>query len=156
MIGRRLGTIAMCGALLCMLGCASPSGGTYSRSDAGMLQTVSEGEVVMVRHVVIEGSDGATAAGAVAGGALGYAVGRTLFKGSARHLARAGTTVAGASIGASAGQSSATQQALEITVRLEDGRAVSVVQPAEVGREFRIGDEVKLMVGANGSARIVQ
>jgi outer membrane lipoprotein SlyB len=99
------------------------------------------GVVESVREVELEGerSAGAPMAGAVIGGAAGSSVGR------GRGAAAGGVvgTVVGAVVGESVAQG-APRPALEITVRLHEGRVIAVTQPA--GKEsFKIGDRVRVV-----------
>jgi outer membrane lipoprotein SlyB len=129
-------------------GCA----GTPHESDpepAGRGRTAAEqpqkleygGVVEAVREVEIEGERSAAApmAGAVVGGAAGSSVGR------GRGAAAGGVvgTVVGAVVGESVSQG-APRPALEITVRLDEGRVIAVTQPA--GKEsFKAGDRVRVV-----------
>ena len=61
------------------------SSNTYSREEAGKIQTVEDGEVLFVREVQVEGSK--SGLGMVAGGILGYGVGSTIGGGSGKTLA---------------------------------------------------------------------
>jgi outer membrane lipoprotein SlyB len=138
---------------LALAGCASSlSGDVYSRDEARQVQSVDEGEVIMVREVMIEGTK--SGAGAVAGGIMGYAVGSAVGSGSGRTIARAAGTVGGAAAGAGVEEAATRQQGLEITVQLESGEVVAIVQAAD--REFRVGDEVKVLRRPDGSARVIQ
>jgi outer membrane lipoprotein SlyB len=99
------------------------------------------GVVEAIREVELEGERSAAApmAGAVIGGAAGSSVGR------GRGAAAAGTigTVVGAVVGESVAQG-APRPALEITVRLDEGRVIAVTQPA--GPEsFKTGDRVRVV-----------
>jgi len=134
-------------------GCASSmSGDVYSRDQARKVQTVEEGEVIMVREVQIEGTK--SGVGAIAGGIMGYAVGSAIGGGSGNTIARAAGTIGGAAAGAGVEEAATRQAGLEITVRLDSGEVVSIVQAAD--REFRVGDEVKVLRRPGGEARVVQ
>jgi outer membrane lipoprotein SlyB len=136
----------------CMPQQSGMSASTYSRDRAREVQTMTEGEVVMVREVMIEGKAGI--AGAAAGGVMGYAVGNLFGGGRGKTLARAAGTVGGAAAGASAQKAATTEKGLEITVKLDSGQTITVVQAAD--REFRVGDEVKVLTRPDGTARVVQ
>jgi outer membrane lipoprotein SlyB len=141
--------------LLLATGCAtsSPSSAnTVRRSETGRVQSLEEGEVVMVREVTIEGTSGV--GGAVAGGVLGYAVGNTIGGGSGRTLARAAGTVGGAAVGSRAQQAATTERGLEITVQLESGEVVVIVQAAD--EHFDAGDKVRVLRRSDGGARVTQ
>ncbi|MHC4258568.1 MAG: outer membrane lipoprotein [Planctomycetota bacterium] len=143
--------------LLCVaiVGCSSTSSyssNTISRSQAGRTQTVQDGEVLYVRPVTIEGSK--SPVGAIAGGVLGYAVGNSIGGGRGNKMARAAGTVGGAAAG-SAVQTNVTQeQALEITVRMDSGEIISIVQSAD--ERFDDGDRVRVLQRPDGTARVIQ
>ncbi|UCD35896.1 MAG: hypothetical protein JSU90_03420 [Nitrospiraceae bacterium] len=135
------------------VGCApSMSGDVYSRDQARQVQTVDEGEVIMVREVLIEGTK--SPFGAIAGGIMGYALGSAVGSGSGRTIARAAGTVGGAAAGAGIEEAATRQPGLEITVKLDNGEVVSIVQAAD--RDFRVGDEVKVLRRPGGEARVIQ
>ena len=111
-------------------GCASSmSPNVYSRDQAQKVQTVHKGEVIMVREVQIEGTK--SGAGAIAGGIMGFALGSTIGSGSGRTVARAAGTVGGAAAGAAIEEGATRQMGLEITIELDNGEVVSIVQGAD-------------------------
>ena len=132
-------------------GCTNYSGNAYSGSQVRSAQTVEYGTVVSVQSVTLEENHPAlvgTAAGGVVGGILGNMVGG----GKGRTLA----TVAGAALGAAGGyaaeKSITKQNGLEISVRLENGRELSIVQAAD--QQFSPGERVRVLRGSDGSARV--
>ena len=134
-------------------GCASSmSGSTYSRNQAQKVQTVHEGEVIMVREVLIEGTK--SGLGGLAGGIMGFALGGTIGGGSGKGLARAAGTVGGAAAGGAIEEGATRQKGLEITIQLENGRVVSIVQAAD--ERFDEGDLVRVLMRPDGSARVIQ
>ena len=84
------------------------------------------------------------------GGILGNMVGG----GRGRTLA----TIAGAALGAAggyAGEKALTKQnGLEITVELENGQQLSIVQAAD--QQFSPGERVRVLRGSDGSARVAR
>ncbi|MGK0673848.1 MAG: glycine zipper 2TM domain-containing protein [Halothiobacillaceae bacterium] len=139
-------------AVAVLAGCASSlSGGVYSRDQARMAQDVEYGRVEAVRVVTVEGtkSNIGTGAGAIAGGVVGSGIG----SGS---TTRTVGTLAGAIIGGMAGAAAeeglTRQEGLEITVRLDSGRTIAVVQAADV--QFRPGDRVRVVYGRDGTVRV--
>lgn len=112
-----------------LTGCTTTRGGEpVSRNQVGVAQQVRTGTVTDVRIVTIEGSN--SGVGAIAGGATGAAVAsKNIGSGSGKIL----SGVAGGVLGAIAGQK--TEEAItqeegqEITVRLDNGRTVRIVQP---------------------------
>ena len=106
----------------------------------------------MVREVQIEGTK--SGAGAIAGGIMGFALGSTIGSGSGRTVARAAGTVGGAAAGAAIEEGATRQMGLEITVQLDNGEVVSIVQGAD--ETFDEGDLVKVLRRRDGTARVIQ
>ena len=134
-----------------MAGCASSrSGQVYSRDQAGKVQTVQMGTVESVKAVKIEGTKTpvGTVAGAVAGGALGSAVGG----GSGRTIATVLGAIAGGVAGSAVEEGMTKKDGLEITVKLDTGKVISVVQEADV--QLMVGDRVRVLTAADGTTRV--
>jgi len=125
--------------------CAQDSltGDVYSRGEARQSQSVSMGRITAIRPVKIEGgSDAGMLVGGLAGGLLGHNLG----KGSAANTAGAiGGALLGGTIGSRAEQSMGTRQGLEITVRLDDGGSLAVVQEVSRSERFMVGDRVRVL-----------
>ena len=129
--------------LATVTGCAAPGlgGGTYSREQARREQTVRMGYVESIREVKLEGtrSSVGAGAGAVAGGIAGSSIGRG--RGAALG------TVAGAVLGGIAGQAAeqgiTSKTGIEVTVKLDNGNMVAIVQEAD--ETFRPGDRVRIL-----------
>jgi len=139
--------------VFCLYGCASSmSGNVYSRDQARKVQTVDEGEVIMVREVLIEGTR--SGLGGLAGGIMGFALGGTIGGGSGTGVARAVGTVAGAAAGAVIEENATRQTGLEITVKLNNGEVVAIVQGAD--EPFDEGDLVRVLRRPDGTARVIQ
>lgn len=142
------------GVVLTMSGCAtSPtSAHTVRRSETGMAHTFERGEVIYVRDVTIEGES--QGLGALAGGAMGLAVGNLVGGGRGRDLSRVTGTIAGAAAGTAMEQAVTTVAGVEVTILLESGELVVVLQAAD--EVFRKGDSVRLIRRADGGVRVVQ
>ena len=132
-------------AALCTVvtGCAAPGlgGGSYSREQARREQTVRMGYVESVREVKLEGTRSGVGpgAGAVAGGIAGSTIGHG--RGSALGA------VAGAVVGGIAGQAAeqgiTAKRGVEVTVKLDNGQMVAIMQEAD--ETFRPGDHVRIL-----------
>jgi outer membrane lipoprotein SlyB len=134
--------------VLAVSGCASSlSGSAYSRDQARQVQTVREGAVVDVRPVNIEGTK--SGVGAISGGVLGGAVGQTIGGGTGRILATGVGAVGGAIAGSVAEEGVTRQEGLEITVKLDSGETLAIVQASD--EYFGIGDRVKVLQGHDGA-----
>ncbi|HHO70051.1 MAG TPA: glycine zipper 2TM domain-containing protein [Halothiobacillus sp.] len=138
-------------ALGFLAGCASSmSGSAYSRSEARSAMDVQYGTVQSVRSVLIEGTK--TPIGAGAGAAIGGLLGSTVGGGTGRDLATVGGAVAGGLAGAAIEEGITRQQGLEITVRLDNGRTIAVVQAAD--QQFLPGDRVQVSTTRDGRTRV--
>jgi outer membrane lipoprotein SlyB len=123
----------------------SLSGDVYSRSEARSGQSVNSGRVTAIRYVKIEGGN---QGGAILGGLAGGALGSTIGSGRASNTAGAiGGGLLGSAVGSHAQQSMGSRQGVEITVRLDSGGSVAVVQ--EVSQKnpnyFKVGDRVRVL-----------
>ena len=140
-------------AAFALSGCASSmSGDVYSRDQARKVQRVDEGEIIMVREVMIEGTK--SGLGVIAGGVVGGVLGSMVGGGKGQTLGTVAGAVGGAGAGAAAEEAATRQKGLEITVKLENGEVVSIVQAAD--REYLVGDEVKVLRNPDGTARVIQ
>jgi len=149
----KMSGVAACIALASLLaaGCASSrSSEVYSRDQAMKAQTVQMGTVQSVKAVKIEGTK--SPVGAIAGGAVGGALGHTIGHGTGRTVATVLGAVGGAVGGSVAEEELTKKDGLEITVKLDEGKVISVVQEADVS--FQVGDRVRIMKGPDGTTRV--
>lgn len=113
--------------------------------------TVYYGVLKRIEPVVIEGNEGVV--GGVAGGVVGGAIGSTIGGGSGNTVATVVGAVVGAAAGAAIERNSTTRQAYAFEVELKDGRVMSVTQA--LGQDtFTVGQDVRVLVGADGTTRI--
>ncbi|MBN2060483.1 MAG: glycine zipper 2TM domain-containing protein [Deltaproteobacteria bacterium] len=132
-------------------GCASSrSGQVYSRDQARQVHTIQYGTVEAIEPVTIEGTKSGlgTAAGGVAGGVLGSTIG----KGSGRTIATVLGAIAGGAAGTAMEEEGTKKDGIEITVRLDAGEAMAVVQEAD--EVFSIGDRVRVLTDRSGTVRV--
>lgn len=125
-----------------LTGCAPGLGGSsYSRDQARREQTVRMGLVESVREVRLEGTRSGVgpAAGAVVGGIAGSTVGGG--RGSA--VAAVLGAVAGGVAGQAAEQGVTSKRGVEVTVKLDNGQMVAIMQEAD--ETFRPGDRVRIL-----------
>ncbi|PLX45250.1 MAG: hypothetical protein C0609_03625 [Deltaproteobacteria bacterium] len=137
-------------ALIMAVGCASQqSPDYYRRGQAQGMQKVIYGTVVEVRNVMIEGTK--TPVGTVVGGIAGAIVGSTIGRGAGRQLATVAGATAGA-VGGSVAEEKITQkEGVELTIDLDRGETVAVVQ--EISVEFYPGDRVRLVEDRDGTTK---
>jgi len=143
--------ILVIGLLSLVLGaCASSnSGSVYSRDDARKVQTVKTGVVESVRQVKLEGTK--TPIGTVAGGAIGGIAGSSVGQGKGSAIAAVIGAVVGGLAGSAAEEGLTRKDALEITVKIDGGAMVAIVQ--ETDEQFKAGDKVRLIENG-GTTRV--
>jgi outer membrane lipoprotein SlyB len=136
-------------------GCASGLGGDdYSRGEARGVMNVRFATVESVRPVRLEGTKTpiGAGAGAVTGGVLGSTIGG---RGSTTSTVGAVLGAVAGGIGGAAIEEGVTRQTgMEITIRLDNGQYLAVVQ-ADRGENFQPGERVRL-VGSGQTARITR
>ncbi len=133
--------------------CAQDSltGDVVSRSEAGQAQNVQRGRITSIRPIKIEGGNNAgTLVGGLAGGLLGSNIG----SGRASNTAGAvGGALLGGAVGSRAEQSMNSRNGIEITVRLDQGGSMAVVQEVSPRESFSQGDRVRVLSGG-GRTRV--
>ena len=129
-------------------------GRTFTTSQAQTAMRAFHGKISHVSEVQIQHN--ASAVGAVAGGVIGGAVGTTIGSGRrASTLATTGGTAAGAAIGSAADRIRGTRAAWELEVELESGEVLVIVQEQD-DDVFKVGDNVRVIEGRDGSFRVRQ
>lgn len=144
--------LCLAGITLVSTGCASSlSGDTYSRSEAQRAISFREGTLVDVRKVRLEGtkSNIGTAAGAVVGGAAGSGVGQ----GRGAIVGAVLGAVVGGVAGAAAEEGLTREDAWELTVRMNSGESIVVVQEIGKNEKFVPGERVRVLQSA-GKTRV--
>lgn len=133
-------------SVLLVTACASSnSGSVYSRDEAKRVQTVKTGVVESVRQVQIEGTK--TPIGTIAGGAIGGIAGGSVGSGRTSSVVAVIGAVAGAIAGSAAEELATRKDGLELTIKLDGGGLVAIVQEAD--EVFKAGDKVRII--ENGS-----
>lgn len=136
-----------------LAGCASSkSGDVYSRDQARREQTIRMGIIESVRPVTMEGTK--SAVGPMAGAAVGGIAGSTLGHGKGSAVTAVIGAVAGGLAGAAIEEGVTRRQALEITVKLDNGQFLAIVQEGDAA-EFRPGDRVRLL-STGGETRVTR
>ena len=141
------------GLLFMLGGCMSTlTGDSYSRDQARRPQTVQFGMVEYVRPVVIEGTK--TGIGAGTGAVVGGIGGSTVGGGRGAAVATVLGAVAGGVAGGVAEEGATRKQGVEVTVRLDSGQIVAIVQQVSA-TTFNVGDRVRVLT-LNGETRVAQ
>jgi outer membrane lipoprotein SlyB len=125
------------------------SANVYNKSEAGREQIVRMATVDSIRKVTIEGSRSAIGAGA--GGAIGGISGSTVGEGKGASVAAVLGAVAGGVAGGALEEKATRKEALEITVRLDNGEMRAIVQEADV--DLKPGQRVRLLT-SGGVTRV--
>ena len=134
-------------------GCVPPASGRYyTRQEARVAWDVHYGKVTAVDEVVIEGQR--TALGRVGGGLIGYEVGRTVGEDSGEDVAGAVGAVAGAVAGQAIEERATREDGWQITVDLDSGREIAVVQARD--QSFQVGERVRVYMRHGGAARVAK
>lgn len=130
--------------------CASSrSGSAYTREQARQEMTVRQGVVDSVRPVTIEGAQAEI--GPLAGAALGGLGGSKIGKGKGATAGAILGAVAGGVAGAMIEENATKKPGQEVTVKLESGQLIAVVQEAD--EPFHPGERVRVLTGG-GETRV--
>ena len=128
--------------------CASSnSGSVYKREDARKVHTVKTGIVESVRTVKLEGTK--SPVGTVAGGAIGGIAGGSIGHGRGSAVGAVIGAVAGGIAGAATEEAVTRKDALEITVKLDGGGLIAIVQEAD--ETFNPGERVRIIESSDTS-----
>lgn len=137
-------------ASLGLSACAtSDSGSVYSHAESRREMTVRTGIVESVRSVTLEGSE--SGAGTLAGAAIGGVAGSNIGGGKGSSIGAILGAVAGGVAGRAAEGGLTKKQGLEITVKVDGGSTVAIVQEAD--ETFHPGERVRLL-STGGKTRV--
>lgn len=133
-----------------LAGCVSSnSGSVYSRDEAKRVQTIKTGTVESVRSVKLEGTK--SPVGTIAGGAVGGIAGSSIGHGNGSTIGAVIGAVAGGLAGSALEEVATRKDALEITIKLDGGGLIAIVQEAD--EPFKAGDRVRI-VENGGTSRV--
>jgi len=130
----------------------SRSGNVYSRDQARVSHSVYYGTILRVSDVTIEGTS--TGAGTLAGGAMGGVLGSGVGGGTGRAISTVGGAIVGGLAGSAIEKSVTTTAGVELEVELDNGELLVIVQ--EKDAIYNVGDRVRVLRDARGSARVRQ
>lgn len=114
------------------------------------MQRVQQGTVTDVTEVMVE--DDPSLVGPALGGVAGGVIGSLFGAGTGRTLATIGGAALGAVAGAFTESGLRRYKALQITMRLDNGDSLVVVQGLD--DTFVRGDRVRVLTTDNGNARV--
>ena len=141
----------LCAGVSLLTSCVSSrSAQVYSRDQAMQEMRVNYGTVQSVRNVQIEGTQ--SGIGAVGGGVTGGVLGSMVGGGRGQVLGAVVGALGGAAAGAMLEEGVTKKNALEITVELDSGEILSVVQEADL--QFFAGERVRVLRANDGSSRV--
>jgi outer membrane lipoprotein SlyB len=127
-----------------LAGCASDlSGESYSRSETRTVQQVEYGTIEQLRPVRIEGTK--TPIGAGAGAAVGGIAGSSIHGGKTGQVMAVIGAVAGGLAGAAIEEGATRTTGVEITLQMDDGRTIAVVQRLSPNERYNVGDRVRVI-----------
>ncbi len=129
-------------ALLCVVVLAAGCAGDGYRTEPLPMEPERSGIVEAVRAVPI-GARGGSIAGTIVGGGVGAAAGSTVGSGRGSQAASVAGAVAGTIAGNMLAGSVSAREGVEITVRLDSGRQLLVVQATD--ESFKPGDRVRVL-----------
>jgi len=123
--------------------CASSnSGSVYSRDEARKVQTVKTGVIESVRQVKLEGTK--SPVGTIAGGAIGGIAGNSIGgDGASGAIGAVIGAVVGGLAGAAAEEGITRKDGVELTVKLDGGGLIAIVQEAD--EVFTAGEKVRIL-----------
>jgi outer membrane lipoprotein SlyB len=137
---------------LCALlgGCAAPRGSAdYRGYEVGAEQLVRFGVVESVREVRIQPRE--TGVGGATGAVIGSVAGSHLGRGTGEIVGAIGGAIIGGIIGQQVERDANQRPGIEVTVLLDSGRYLAVVQ--EPDEALRAGERVRVLTG-RGSTRV--
>ena len=143
-------TATAIGALL-LGGCAYHGGSAdYRGYEVRGEQSVRFGVVESVRDVRINPHE--TGVGSAGGAALGMVAGSNVGGGNGQIAGAIGGAILGGILGHNIEQSANERPGVEVTVLLDTGKYIAVVQEGD--EPFRPGDRVRILSGRGGQTRV--
>lgn len=140
-------------ALAVLAGCTNRhSPNVYSGSQTMQADNISYGTITRMNAVTIK--DENTGVGLVGGGVAGGVLGSQIGGGSGAVVGAVGGAIVGAVAGAVAEDEFQKTDGVQITVRLDAGRSVSIVQAAE-GSNYSVGQRVRVVSSPSGRTRVL-
>ena len=136
---------------LVLAGCANtPGPNSYTPEEAMTVGQVTPATVLSTREVKIRPNAQTGSAGSLSGAVIGGVAGSAVGGGRGQALMTIGGLILGSIVGRNAENAASTQNALQVILKTDDGRTISIVQP--LGVKIQAGDKVWLtrFQGENG------
>lgn len=154
MRNQQLIMMSLVGYFVLCAGCAqNPYGTAYTSADARQVQSVQTGTIVKLNPVTIDGAGNAV--GTIAGAAVGGILGSDVGEGKGSDLAAIAGGVLGGMLGNKAGEAVSRKQGVNITIKLDNGRTIAIVQQVDPNAVFQVGNRVNIY-GQGTTARVVR
>ncbi|SMY37146.1 Outer membrane lipoprotein SlyB precursor [Photobacterium malacitanum] len=145
--------VAVIASTLGLAGCAAnPYGNAYNVNDARQMQQVYYGTVVRTQAVTLNGNGNGI--GTLAGGAIGGILGSGVGGGKGSEIASIGGALLGGFLGNEAGNQATKRNGVNLTIKMDSGRTVSIVQQVNPQVMFQAGERVQVNESADGTARV--
>lgn len=136
-----------------LAGCATnPYGNAYNVNDARQMQEVYYGTVVRTQAVTLNGNGNGI--GTLAGGAIGGILGSGVGGGTGSEIASIGGALLGGYLGNAAGNQATKRNGVNLTIKMDSGRTVSIVQQVNPQVMFHTGERVQVNKSDNGTSRV--
>ena len=130
--------------MLGLTGCVSGlQGDTYSRSEARQVQEVEFGTILTTNPVVIEGRQ--TGVGQLPGAIIGGVAGSSVGEGKGQEIFTVLGAVGGAVVGSMIEERATRAQGLELTIKMDSGKTLSIVQEVDSVSAFIAGQRVRVL-----------
>ncbi|MEC6899188.1 glycine zipper 2TM domain-containing protein [Photobacterium piscicola] len=145
--------VVIIASTLGLAGCAAnPYGNAYNVNDARQMQQVYYGTVVRTQAVTLNGNGNGI--GTLAGGAIGGILGSGVGGGTGSEIAAIGGALLGGYLGNAAGNQVTKHNGVNLTIRMDSGRTVSIVQQVNPQVIFHEGERVQVNLSDNGTSRV--
>ena len=142
--------------LFLLIGCTSPNpyGDAYGAAETRTIQKVYFGTILKLEPVNIDASQQTNTIGTIAGAAVGALLGSKIGGGTGSTIAAIGGGLAGGYAGSEAAEALGKENGVNITIRLDDGKIIAIVQAVNPEVTFRVGQKVQVNVEGQ-TARVV-
>ncbi|PST92918.1 glycine zipper 2TM domain-containing protein [Photobacterium sp. NCIMB 13483] len=145
--------VVIIASTLGLAGCAAnPYGNAYNVNDARQMQQVYYGTVVRTQAVTLNGNGNGI--GTLAGGAIGGILGSGVGGGKGAEIASIGGALLGGFLGNEAGNQVTKHNGVNLTIKMDSGRTVSIVQQVNPQVMFHTGERVQVNLSDDGTSRV--